>query len=69
MTGFPVHHQLSELVQTHVGDAIQPSHPLKQGHSDTLEEGMATSSILAWRIPMDMGVWWATMHGVTKSQT
>ena len=30
-TGFPVHHQLSELAQTHVcriGDAIQPSHPL-----------------------------------------
>ena len=29
--GFPVHHQLQELVQTHVhrvGDAIQPSHPL-----------------------------------------
>ena len=29
--GFPVHHQLSELTQTHVhriGDAIQPSHPL-----------------------------------------
>ena len=29
--GFPVHHQLSELAQTHVhrvGDAIQPSHPL-----------------------------------------
>ena len=29
--GFRVHHQLSELVQTHVhrlGDAIQPSHPL-----------------------------------------
>ena len=31
MPGFPVHHQLPELVQTHVhrvGDAIQPSHPL-----------------------------------------
>ena len=31
MPGFPVHHQLSELAQTHVhqaGDAIQPSHPL-----------------------------------------
>ena len=31
MPGFPVHHQLLELVQTHVhwvGDAIQPSHPL-----------------------------------------
>ena len=29
--GFPVHHQLSEITQTHVnrvGDAIQPSHPL-----------------------------------------
>ena len=33
-------------------------------------EGMAThSSILAWRIPMDQGAWWATVHGVTKSQT
>ena len=31
MTGFPVHHQLLELAQTHVhwvGDAIQPPHPL-----------------------------------------
>ena len=31
MPGFPVHHQLPELTQTHVhqvGDAIQPSHPL-----------------------------------------
>ena len=29
--GYPVHHQLPELTQTHVhriGDAIQPSHPL-----------------------------------------
>ena len=29
--GFPVHHQLLELAQTHVhwvGDAIQPSHPV-----------------------------------------
>ena len=31
MPGFPVHHHFPELVQTHVhhiGDAIQPSHPL-----------------------------------------
>ena len=31
MPGFPVHHQLPELTQTHVhpaGDAIQPSHPV-----------------------------------------
>ena len=29
--GFPVHHQLPELTQTHVpyvGDAMEPSHPL-----------------------------------------
>ena len=36
MPGFPVHHQLPELVQTHVyrvGDAIQPSHPLSSPSS------------------------------------
>ena len=37
---------------------------------DPLEEDMAThSSVLAWRIPMDRGVWRATVHGVAKSQT
>ena len=40
------------------------------GWEDPLEEGMAThSSVLAWRIPMDRGAWWATVHGVTKSDT
>jgi len=40
------------------------------GWEDPLEEGMAThSSILAWRIPMDRGTWWATVHGLTKSWT
>ena len=40
------------------------------GWEDPLEEGMAThSSILAWRIPMDRGAWWATVHEVPKSQT
>ena len=36
MPGFPVHHQLPELPQTHVhqvGDAIQPSHPLSSPSS------------------------------------
>ena len=28
MPGFPVHNQLLELAQTHVGDVIQPSHSL-----------------------------------------
>ena len=33
------------------------------GQEDPLEEGMATrSSILAWRIPMDRGVWGATLQ-------
>ena len=37
---------------------------------DPLEEGVAThSNILAWRIPVDRGAWWATVHGVTKSRT
>ena len=37
---------------------------------DLLEEGMEThSSIPAWRIPMDRGAWWATVHGVSKSWT
>ena len=40
------------------------------GWEDPLEEGMATySSMLAWRIPMDRGSWWATVHGVAKSRT
>ena len=40
------------------------------GWEDSLKEGMAThSSILAWRVPMDKGAWWTTVHGVTKSQT
>ena len=40
------------------------------GWEDPLEEGMATHlSILAWRIPVDRGAWWATVHGVAKSWT
>ena len=37
------------------------------GWEDSLEEGMAThSSILVWRIPMDIGTWWTTVHGVAE---
>ena len=40
------------------------------GWEEPLEEGMATySSILVWRILMDRGAWWATVHGVAKSQS
>ena len=38
------------------------------GWKDALEKGMAShSSILAWRIPMDSGAWWTTIHGVAES--
>ena len=50
--------------------AMQKTWIRSLGWEDPLEEGMAThSSILAWRIPMDRGAWWATVDGVTKSQT
>ena len=40
------------------------------GQKDPLEEGMAThSSILAWRIPMDRGGWWSTIHRMQRSDT
>ena len=40
------------------------------GLEDLLEKVMAThSSILARRISMHRGAWWATVHRVTKSQT
>ena len=40
------------------------------GWEDPLEKRMAThSSILAWRIPMNRGAWWATVCSVPKSLT
>ena len=37
------------------------------GWEELPEDSTAThSSILAWRIPMDRGAWWATVHGVAK---
>ena len=50
--------------------AMQETWIWSLGWKDPLEEGMTIhSSILAWRIPMDRGAWWATAHGVAKSQT
>ena len=40
------------------------------GWEDPVEEGIAThSSILAWRIPMNRGAWWATVLGVAEWDT
>ena len=37
------------------------------GQGDPLEKEMATrSSILTWRIPMDRGTWWATVHRIAE---
>ena len=37
---------------------------------EDLEKGTAThSSILGLENSMDRGAWWATVHGVTNSQT
>ena len=50
--------------------SMQETRVQSPGWEDPLEEEMAPhSSILAWRIPMDRGVWWATVHGVGKSRT
>ena len=50
--------------------AIQETWVQSLGWEDALEEGMTThSSILAWRISMDRGVWQTTVHGVTNSWT
>ena len=40
------------------------------GREDPLQQEMAThSSILAWRIPMDRGAWWAIVNAAAKSWT
>ena len=59
MPGFPVHHQLPKLAQTHVyqvGDAIQPSHPL------------SSSSPPAFRLSPHHGLfqWVSSSHQVAK---
>ena len=40
------------------------------GWEDPLEKEIATHfSILAWRIPMDIGAWWASPWGHKESDT
>ena len=40
------------------------------GHEDSLEEEMATQlQYSCLENSMDREAWWATVHGVTKSQT
>ena len=63
--------KLDNLAQTVKSlPAMQETWVWSLGWEDPLEEGMETSSsILAWRIPMDGGAWWDKIHKVTKSWT
>ena len=59
MPGFPVHHQLLELAQTHVnwiGDTMQPSHPL------------LSPSLPAFNLSQHQGLfqWVSSSHQVAK---
>ena len=66
---YPVQYSWASLVAQTVKNplAMQETWFQSLGWEDPLEEGMAThSSILAWRIAMDRGAWWAAVHRVTR---
>ena len=68
----PVKKYLASLVAQLLKNlpAVQETWVQSLAWDDALEEGMTThSNILAWRIPMDRGAWWATVHGITQSRT
>ena len=70
--GNPLQYSWTSLVAQMMKNlpAVQETWVQSLGWEDPLEAGMAThSSILAWRISMDRGVWRATVHAVTESDT
>ena len=70
--GYPLQYSWASLVDQMVKNlpAMWETWVQSLGQEDPLEEDMAThSSILACRIPMDRGVWWATVYRVAKSRT
>ena len=67
--GYPLQYSWASLVAQMVKNppTLWETWVRSLGWKDPLEEGMEShSSILAWRIPMDRGAWWATVHGVKK---
>ena len=69
--GHPFQYSLASLVAQIVKNppAMWDTWVKSLGWEDPLEEGMAThSSIVAWRIPVDRGVWRGIVHGVSKSR-
>ena len=70
--GYPLQYSWASLVAQTVQNppAMWETWVCSLGWEDPLEEGMAAHySILAWRILMDQGAWWAIVHGVAKSET
>ena len=70
MPGFPVHHQLLALAQTHVhrvGDAIQPSHLLSSPSPLALNlsqhQGLSNDSVLCIRWPK----YWSFSFSISPS--
>ena len=68
--GFPVHHQLPELTQTHVhrvGNAIQPSHPLSSPSPPAFNlsqhQGFSNESVLWIRWPK----YWSFSFSISPS--
>ena len=68
--GFPVHHQLPELTQTHVhwvSDAIQPSHPLSSPSPPAFNlsqhQVFSSQSILCYRWPK----YWSFSFSISPS--
>ena len=69
--GFPVHHQLPELAQTHVhwvGDAIQPSHPLSSPSPPALNlsqhQSFQMKSVICIRWPKN----WSFSFNISPSK-
>ena len=68
--GFPVHHQLPELTQTHVhrvSDTIQPSHPLSSPSPPAFNlshhQGLSSESVLHIRWPQ----YWSFSFSISPS--
>ena len=63
--------QVALVVRMHLHmQETQETQVRSLGWEDPPEKRMATHpSIHAWRIPLDRGPWWATVHGVAKSWT
>ena len=70
--GYPLQYSWTSLVAQSTKNlpAMEEIWAQSLGWEDPMEEGMAThSSILAWRITMNRGAWWATVCGVAKIRT